>query len=92
MVSVLHNISFAADNVRDNSDAASVTIQSWWLTVGSLQVLDNLTHKNNEYFLNAIIRQADCSSLIKTLGYPNCTVWIKDNIPIWFGTGGLLAG
>jgi len=26
------------------------------------------------------------------LGYPNRTVWIKENIPIWFGTGGLLAG
>ncbi len=46
----------------------------------------------NEHFLNAIMRQADCSGLIKTQGYPNHTVCVKDNIPIWFGTGGLLAG
>jgi hypothetical protein len=54
--------------------------------------LGNLTHKNNEHFLNAIMRQADRGGLIETLGYPNRTVWIKENIPIWFGTGGLLAG
>jgi hypothetical protein len=93
MVSERHNISFEANDVRDNPDASSGgTIQSRWLTVSSLQVLGNLTHKNDEHFLNAIMRQANHSSLIKTLGYPNCTVWIKDNIHIWFGTGGLLAG
>jgi hypothetical protein len=92
MVSESHNISFEADEARDNPDTSSVTFQSRRLTVGSLQVLGNLTHKNNELFLNAIMRQADRGGLIETLGYPNRTVWIKENIPIWFGTGGLLAG
>ena len=92
MVSESHNISFEADEARDNPNTSSVTFQSQRLTVGSLQVLGNLTHKNNERFLNAIMRQADCSGLIKTQGYPNHTVCVKDNIPIWFGTGGLLAG
>jgi hypothetical protein len=83
MVSECHNISFEADDVRDNPDASSGgTIQSRQLTVGSLQVLGNQTYKNNEHFLNAIMRQANHSGLIKTLGYPNHTVWIKDNIPI----------
>ncbi len=58
---------------------------------GSFQVLGNLTHKNNEHIINAIMRQADRKGLIESLGYPNRTVWIKDNIPIWFGTGGILA-
>ncbi len=59
---------------------------------GSLQILGNLTHKNNEHILYAIMRQADCKGLLESLGYPNCTVWIKDNLPIWFATGGILAG
>ncbi len=63
MVSERHNISFEANDVRDNPDASSGgTIQSRQLTVGSLQVLGNLTHKNNEHFLNTIMRQADRKS------------------------------
>jgi hypothetical protein len=86
MVSECHNISFEADEAKDNPDTSSVTFQSRRLTVGSLQVLSNLTHKNNEHFLNTIMRHGDPSGLIETLGYPNHTVWIKDSIPIWFGT------
>jgi hypothetical protein len=66
MVSERHNI-FEAIEARDNPDTSSVTFQSRWLTVSSLQVLGNLTHKNNEHFLNAIMRQANHSGLIKTL-------------------------
>jgi len=91
-ISECHNISFDSDEARDTPDASSAAIQSRQLTVSSVQVLGNLTHKNNEHILNTIMRQVDCNDLIESLGYPNRTVWIRDNIPIWFGTRGILAG
>ncbi len=88
-----NNISFDADSNedRENINFSSQVAHSRRLMSGSFQVLGNLTHKNNEYIINAIMRQADRTGLIESLGYPNRTVWIRDNIPVWFGTGGILA-
>ena len=88
-----NNISFDADSNedRENIDPSSQVAHSRRLMSGSFQVLGNLTHKNNEYIINAIMQQADRKGLIESLGYPNRTVWIRDNIPVWFGTGGILA-
>ena len=89
-----NNISFdSADpnDDRENNDPSLPSLQQRRLMSGSFLVLGNLTHKNNEHIINAIMRQADRTGLIESLGYPNRTVWIRDNIPIWFGTGGILA-
>jgi hypothetical protein len=93
-MSETNNISFDSDSneERENIDPSSHAFQSRRLMSGSLQILGNLMNKNNEHLLNAIMRQANHQNLMDTLGYPNCTVWIKDNIPLWFGTGGILAG
>jgi hypothetical protein len=89
-----NNISFESDSNEDrkNIDPSSQVAQSRCLMSGSLQILGNLTHKNNEHILYAIMWQADRQNLLDTLGYPNRTVWIRDNLPIWFATGGILAG
>ena len=94
MSSEPNNVSFDSDanEERENIDPSSQVFQSRRLMSGSLQILGNLTNKNNEHLLNAIMRQANRQNLMDTLGYPNRTVWIKDNIPLWFGTGGILAG
>ena len=86
-----NNISFDSDNNedRENIDPSSQVPRSHHLMSGALQSLGNLTHKNNHHILNAIMRQADRQNLLETLGYPNRTVWIRDNLPIWFGTGGI---
>ena len=89
-----NNISFDStdpNDDRENSDPSIPLSQQHRLTGGSFLVLGNLTHKNNEHIINAIMRQADRTGLIESLGYPNRTVWIRDNIPVWFGTGGILA-
>jgi hypothetical protein len=89
-----NNISFdLADpnDDRENKDPSLPSLQQRRLMSGSFLVLGNLTHKNNEHIINAIMRQADRTGLIESLGYPNRTVWIRDNIPIWFGTGGILS-
>jgi hypothetical protein len=89
-----NNISFdSADpnDDRENNDPSLPSLQQRCLMSGSFLVLGNLTHKNNEHIINAIMRQADRTGLIESLGYPNRTVWIRDNIPIWFGTGRILA-
>ena len=94
MSSEPNNISFDSDNNedRENIDPSSQVHRSRRLMSGALLILGNLTHKNNHHILNAIMRQADRQNLLDTLGYPNRTVWIRDNLPIWFGTGGILAG
>jgi hypothetical protein len=89
-----NNISFDSidpDDNRENNDPTLPSSQQFHLMSGSFQVLGNLTHKNNEYIINAIMRQAHRKGLLESLGYPNRTVWIRDNIPVLFGTGGLLA-
>jgi hypothetical protein len=89
-----NNISFESDSNedRENIDPSSQVAQSRRLMSGSLQILGNLTQKNNEHILNAIRRQAARQNLLDTLGYPNHIVWIRDNIPVWFSMGGILAG
>ncbi len=89
-----NNISFDSDTNedRENIDPSSQASHSRRLMGGSLQILGNLTNTNNVHLLNAIMQQANRQNLMDTLGYPNRTVWIKDNIPLWFGTGGILAG
>ena len=82
-----HKISFDSadpDDNRENNNPALPSSQQRRLMSGSFQVLGNLTHKNNEHIINAIMRQADHKGLIESLGYPNCTIRIK-------GTGGILA-
>ncbi len=89
-----NNISFESDSNedRENIDPSSQVAHSCHLMSGSLQILGNLTHKNNEHILYAIMWQADCQNLLDTLGYPNHTIWIRDNLPTWFATEGILAG
>ncbi len=89
-----NNISFEADSNKDrvNINPSSQVTHSCNLMSGSFQVLGNLTHKNNQYIINSIMWQADHKGLIESLGYPNRTIWIRDNIPVWFGTGEILAG
>jgi hypothetical protein len=47
--------------------------------------------KSKEHLVNAILRQAYHEGLLKTLGFPNWTLRIKTNIPVWFSSGGILA-
>ena len=46
---------------------------------------------SKEHLINAIMRQADRENLLKTIGFPNRKNWIEKNLPIWFGSGGILA-
>jgi hypothetical protein len=89
-----NNISFESDSNedRENIDPSSQVARSRRMMSGDLQILGNLTHKNNQHIMNAIMRQAGHPNLLDNLGYPNHTIWIRDNLPIWFGTGGILAG
>ncbi len=47
--------------------------------------------KSKEHLINAIMRQADCEDLMNTLGFPNRENWVQKNVPIWLGSGGILA-
>jgi hypothetical protein len=71
-MSEINNISFDSDinEDRENVDPLSRASQSHWLMSGSLQILGNLTHKNNEHVIYAIMRQDDCNGLLGSLGYP----------------------
>jgi hypothetical protein len=89
-----NNISFKSDSNEDmeNINPSSQVAQSCHLMSGALQILGNLTHKNNEHTLHVIMWQAAQQNLLDTLGYPNCTDWIRDDLPIWSSMGGLLVG
>jgi hypothetical protein len=53
--------------------------------MSSQQVLGNLTHTWTYFILNMIMRQAEREGLVKSLGYPNLKVWVKNNLGNWFG-------
>jgi hypothetical protein len=54
-MSELNNVSFDSDinDNRENTDPSSHASQSCQLMSGSLQILGNLTQKNNEHLFNA---------------------------------------
>jgi hypothetical protein len=47
--------------------------------------------KTKEHLINAILRQAAREDFMKTLGFPNGNNWLAKKLPMWFGTGGILA-
>ena len=42
--------------------------------------------KSKEHLIDGILRQAYREGLLKMLGFPHRTVWIKTNIPVWFSS------
>ena len=71
------------NNTRQSSDC---------LMFGTQKALGNFTQKANEHLINAIMRQADCSGVMETIGFPKRTNWLKDNLRGWFALGGILDG
>ena len=47
--------------------------------------------RSKEHLINAIMRQAYREDFMKSLGFPNLKNWILKNLPIWFGSGGILS-
>ncbi len=62
------------------------------LTNSAPKLLGNLTLKVNEHIINAIMRQADRTGVMETIGFPNRTTWLRDNIRGWFAPGRILDG
>ena len=71
------------NNTRQSSDC---------LMFGAQKALGNFTQKANENLINAIMRQADRSGMMETIGFPKRTNWLKDNLCGWFAPGGILDG
>jgi hypothetical protein len=59
---------------------------------GGQKLIGELFDPKNEDAMNSILRKAYREGLMKTLAYPNRTEWVKTKLPIWFGSGGILAG
>ncbi len=59
---------------------------------GGQKLIGELFDPKNEDAMNSILREAYREGLMKTLAYPNRTEWVKTKLPIWFGSGGILAG
>ncbi len=88
------NVSFDSVPINEDSDNLNPSLlesHSRCQVQGSLLILGNLTHKSNEHILNTIMRQADHEGVMETLAYPNRTVWIRNNLPGWFGNCGVLS-
>ncbi len=61
-------------------------------STGKQEVLGSfIRDKTKEHLINAILRQAAREDFMKTLGFPNRKNWLAKNLPVWFGTGGVLA-
>jgi hypothetical protein len=56
------------------------------------KALGNFTQNANEHLINAIMRQADRSGAMETIGFPKRTSWLRDNLCGWFVPGGILDG
>jgi hypothetical protein len=59
---------------------------------GGQKLIGELFDPKNEEAMNSILREASREGFMKTLAYPNRTEWVKTKLPIWFGSGGILAG
>ena len=91
-----NNISFESDcpvTIDDNRENYITLSNRQQASAGwTLKTLGNLTQKSNEPIINAIMRQAKRNGLMKSVGFPNCTTWLKDKMPGWFSPGGILDG
>ncbi len=92
------NVSFDyndADKENDYSSDISIPPNVVWShssSTNKLAVLGSfIKDKSKGYLINAIMQQADREDFVKTLGFPNRKNWIAKNLPIWFGSGGILA-
>ena len=85
------------DEEKENDDSSDISVPSNVArgrthSTNKLQQLGSfIKDKSKEHLINAIMRQADREDLMKTLGFPNRKNWVQKNIPIWFGSGGILA-
>lgn len=91
-----NNISFDSDcpvTIDDNGENYITLSNGQQASAGrTLKTLGNLTQKSNEPIINAIMRQAERNGLMESVGFPNCTTWLKDKMPGWFSPGGILDG
>ena len=75
------NISFDSDSDLNQENVANNIQQSSdRLVFGAQKALGNFTPKANEHLINAIMRQADRSGVMETIGFPKRTNWLKDNL------------
>ena len=87
------NTSFDSDSDLNQENVANNIQQSSdRLVFGAQKALGNFTQKANEHLINAIMRQADRSGVMETIGFPKRTNWLKDNLRGWFALGGILDG
>jgi hypothetical protein len=91
-MNVSFDVSLLDDEESENLTPASGLNSNNNVTSEQHGVLSSLVKdKSKEHLVNAILRQAYHEGLLKTLGFPNWTVWIKTNIPVWCSSGGILA-
>jgi hypothetical protein len=76
------NISIPSNVTRGRTNSTATKLQQ----LGSF-----IKDGSKEQIINAIMRQADREDLMKSLGFPNQKNWIQKNLPVWFGSGGILA-
>ena len=75
------NISFDSDSDLNQENVANNIQQSSdRLVFGAQKALGNFTQKANEHLIKAIMRQADRSGVMETIGFPKRTNWLKDNL------------
>ena len=91
-----NNISFDSDcpvTIDDNGENYITLSNGQQASAGrTLKTLGNLTQKSNEPIINAIMRKAKCNGLMESVRFPNRTTWLKDKMPGWFSSGGILDG
>ncbi len=91
------NVSFDGSLLNDDEESENLPPASGLnsnnnVTSEQRAVLGSLVKdKSKEHLLNGILRQAYHEGLMITLGFPKRTEWIRKNITVWFGSGGILA-
>ncbi len=92
------NVSFDSNNADKDNDYSSDYSTTICISrersnsTGKREVLGSfIRNKTKEHLINAILWQADREDFMKTLGFLNWKNWLAKNLPIWFGSGGILA-
>ncbi len=86
----IKEIDSAESNVLGPSKKANVGGSH--VVKGGQKLIGELFDPKNEEAMNSILREASRDGFMKSLAYPNRTEWVKTKLPIWFGSGGILAG
>jgi hypothetical protein len=81
-----------SSNLRPSKRANTAGSSTSHATKGGLKLIGDLYDSKNVEFMNSILREAAREGLMKTLGFPKRSEWIRLKVPIWFSSGGILGG